>query len=85
MSMKSIEAQYEFEDEQLAEFETLLHDLDEASEGADLYALVGALAVLIVESVNQMEGMNDDERLELLQGAMTHAWQGYQAGDATFH
>ncbi len=85
MTMRSIEAQYEFEEEQLAEFENLLHLLDEASDGADLFALVGALAVMIVESVQQIDNMNDQEKLEFLQGAMTHAWQGYQAGDATFH
>lgn len=77
MTMRSIEAKYEYEAECQAEIEILVHQLDEACAGAELDALVGALSILLVEAVRQVDDMPESEQHKLMMNTLAAAWIDY--------
>ncbi len=78
MTMRSIEAKYEYEAECQAEIEILVHQLDEACSGADLAALVGALSILLVEAVRQMDDVPEEEQHKIMLSTLAAAWVDYE-------
>ncbi len=83
MTMRSIEAKYEYDDEMLVEFDILMNRLDEVAAGADVFVLAGVLAALLVECTMQIEDMPEQEKPEFLSGLIATALMDHAQNTST--
>lgn len=83
MTMRSIEAHYEYDEDTKVEFDILLSRLDEAAAGEDVYVLAGVLSAMLVECVMQIDDVPDADKGDFIAGAIYAAMQDHAQSSST--